>query len=48
MEIGGEKPREMHNEFLELKCCTDINCQTIWVVELALLDSMKLIHKMKL
>jgi hypothetical protein len=25
MEIGGEKSREMHSEFWELKGCTDIN-----------------------
>jgi hypothetical protein len=48
MEIGGEKSREMHSEFWELKGWTDINRQTIWVVEWGLLDSMKLKHKMKL
>jgi hypothetical protein len=43
---GDEKPREMHNEFQELKGRTDINHQTIWIVEWGLLDSMKLNHKM--
>jgi hypothetical protein len=30
----------------EIEGCTDINCQTLWVVEWGLLDSMKLKHKM--
>jgi hypothetical protein len=48
MEIGGEKSREMHSEFWELKGWTDINHQTMWVVEWGLPDCMKLKHKMKL
>jgi hypothetical protein len=47
MEIGGEKSREMHSEFWELKGWTDINSQTIWVVECGLFDSMKLTNKKK-
>jgi hypothetical protein len=42
------KSREMHSEFRELKGCTDINQQTMWVVEWGLLDSMNLNPKMKL
>jgi hypothetical protein len=48
MEIGGEKSREMHTEFRELKGWTDINHQTMRVVEWGSLDSLKLNHKMKL
>jgi hypothetical protein len=48
MGIGGEKSREMHSEFWELKGWTDINNQTMCVVEWGLLDSMKLYHKIKL
>jgi hypothetical protein len=33
MEIGGEKSREMHSEFRDLKGLTDINLQTIRGVE---------------
>jgi hypothetical protein len=33
-----EMSREMHSEFRELKGCTDINCQTMWVVEWGLLE----------
>jgi hypothetical protein len=47
MEIGGEKSREMHSEFRKLKDWTDINHQTMWVIEWGLLDFMKLKHKMK-
>jgi hypothetical protein len=47
MVIGVEKSREMHSEFWELKGWTDINHHTMWVVELGLLDSMKLKHKKK-
>jgi hypothetical protein len=47
MEIGGEKFREVHSEFWELKSWTDINHQHMSVVEWGLLDSMKLKHKMK-
>jgi hypothetical protein len=46
-DIGGEKSREMHSEFQELKGWTDINCQAMWVEEWGLLDSRKLKHKMK-
>jgi hypothetical protein len=38
----------MESELRELKGWTDINRQTMWVVEWALLDFMKLKHKMKL
>jgi hypothetical protein len=38
----------MHWEFRELNGWTDINHQTMHVVEWGLLDSMKLKHKMKL
>jgi hypothetical protein len=48
MQIGGEKSREMHSVCQELKGWTDINHQTMWVVEWGLLDSMKLNNKMKL
>jgi hypothetical protein len=48
MEISGEKSREMHSEFLELKGRIDIKHQTMWGVEWPLLDSMKLKYKMKL
>jgi hypothetical protein len=44
----GKKIQRMHSEFRELKGWTDINCQTMWVVECVLLDSVKLKHKMKL
>jgi hypothetical protein len=37
-----------NSEFQELKGWTDINCQTMWVVECTLHDSLKLKHKMKL
>jgi hypothetical protein len=47
MWIRGEKSREIHDEFGELKGWTDINRQTMWVVECGLLDSMKLTHKKK-
>jgi hypothetical protein len=47
MEIG-QKSREMHSEFRELKGWPDFNCKTMLVVEWGLLDSMKLNHKMKL
>jgi hypothetical protein len=43
-----EKSREMYSEFRELKGCTDINRQTMLVVEWGLLNSMKLKYKMKL
>jgi hypothetical protein len=48
VEIGGEKSREMHSEFQELKGYTDINSQFMWVVEWGIIDSLKLNHKMKL
>jgi hypothetical protein len=48
MDKGGEKAREMHSEFWVLKCWTDINRQTMWVIKWGLLDSMILKHKMKL
>jgi hypothetical protein len=48
MEIGVEKSREIPSEFWELKGWTDINHQTMWVVQWGLLDFMKLKHKMKL
>jgi hypothetical protein len=48
MEVYGEKFREMHSEFRELKGWTNINLQTMWVAEWGLLDSMKLKPKMKL
>jgi hypothetical protein len=48
MWIRGEKSREIHDEFGELKGWTDINRQTMWVVEWGLLDFMKLEDKMKL
>jgi hypothetical protein len=47
VEKDGEKSREMHSEFRELKGWTDINRQTTWVVKWGLMDSMKLKHKMK-
>jgi hypothetical protein len=37
MDIDGEKSREMHSEFQELKGWTDIYRQTMWVVEWVLL-----------
>jgi hypothetical protein len=37
IEIGVEKSGEMHSEFWELKGWTDINHQTMWVVEWGLL-----------
>jgi hypothetical protein len=45
MEIGGEKSREMHSEFWELKGWTDITRETMWVEEWDLIDSM--IHIIK-
>jgi hypothetical protein len=47
MELGGEKSREMHSEFWELKGWTEINHETMWVLEWGLFDSMKLTHKKK-
>jgi hypothetical protein len=48
MKLGEEKSREIHSEFWELKDWTNINRQTMWVVECGLHDFMKLKHKMKL
>jgi hypothetical protein len=38
----------MHSGFREFTGWNDINHQIMWVVKWALLDSMKLRHKMKL
>jgi hypothetical protein len=42
------KSREMRSEFPEFKGWTDINHQTMWLVEWGFLDSWKLNHKIKL
>jgi hypothetical protein len=48
MDTGGEKSREIHSEFCELKGWTEINHPTTWVGEWGLLYSMKLKHEVEL